>query len=105
VLTEFQGVVALQDMLEYLTATRDKHPHLRIIGVLPTRFIRRWQAQEGFSAKSVRWESASECQFSILYRRARPVMMKLLGRPESGHVWGKRPRHPRGMKPDPMHSI
>ena len=25
-LTEFQGVLALQDMLEYLAATRDKHP-------------------------------------------------------------------------------
>ena len=48
VLTEFQGVVALQDMLEYLAATHDKHPHLQIIGILPTRFIRRWEVQEGF---------------------------------------------------------
>jgi cellulose biosynthesis protein BcsQ len=47
-LTEFQGVLALQDMLEYLAATRDKHPALQIIGILPTRFIRRWQPQEGF---------------------------------------------------------
>jgi cellulose biosynthesis protein BcsQ len=47
-LTEFQGVLALQDMLEYLAATRDKHPDLQIIGILPTRFIRRWESQETF---------------------------------------------------------
>jgi cellulose biosynthesis protein BcsQ len=35
-------------MLEYLAATRDKHPALQIIGILPTRFIRRWQPQEAF---------------------------------------------------------
>jgi cellulose biosynthesis protein BcsQ len=47
-LTEFQGVLALQDMLEYLAATREKHPALQIIGILPTRFVRRWKPQEGF---------------------------------------------------------
>ena len=47
-LTEFQGVLALQDTLEYLAATRDKHPDLQVIGILPTRFIRRWQPQEDF---------------------------------------------------------
>jgi cellulose biosynthesis protein BcsQ len=48
VLTEFQGVVALQDMLEYLEGTRTKHEQLRLLGILPTRFIRRWEAQEQF---------------------------------------------------------
>jgi cellulose biosynthesis protein BcsQ len=86
VLTEFQGVVALQDMLEYLTATRDQHPHLRIIGVLPTRFIRRWEAQEGFlreiQSLGIRFgvrvfepipESKAVMTFSMAGRLWRPV--------------------------------
>jgi cellulose biosynthesis protein BcsQ len=90
-LTEFQGVLALQDMLEYLAATRSKHPALRILGVLPTRFVRRWGPQEGFLAEirvlGERFgipvfdpipESQAVMTFSMTGRLWRPVARKVI---------------------------
>jgi cellulose biosynthesis protein BcsQ len=90
-LTEFQGVLALQDMLEYLAATLSTHPALWIIGILPTRFVRRWEPQEGFLAEiralGERFgvpvfdpipESQAVMTFSMTGRLWRPVARKVI---------------------------
>jgi len=47
-LIEYQGVMALRWMLEYLRATRDLQPSLCVVGVQPTRLFPRRQIQARF---------------------------------------------------------
>jgi cellulose biosynthesis protein BcsQ len=82
-LTEFQGVLALQDMLEYLSATRDKHPELQIIGILPTRFIRRWEPQEAF-LQQIR--TLGE-RFQVHVFEPIPESKAVMTFSMSGHLW------------------
>jgi cellulose biosynthesis protein BcsQ len=47
-LVEYQGVLALRWMLEYLRATRELQPSLHVIGVQPTRLFPRRRIQARF---------------------------------------------------------
>jgi len=83
-LVEYQGVMALRWMLEYLRATRHLQPSLCVIGVQPTRLFPRRQIQARFMDE-VR-ELCGTYQVPLLH----PILedASVLSFAMRGHLWG-----------------
>lgn len=86
-LVEYQGVMALRWMLEYLRATRHLQPSLHVIGVQPTRLFPRRQIQARFMGE-VR-ELCSAYDVPLLD----PIVedASVLSFAMRGHLWGHSP--------------
>ena len=83
-LVEYQGVMALRWMLEYLQATRDLQPKLRVIGVQPTRLFPRRQIQARFMEEV--GQLCSTYQVPLL--SPIPEDASVLSFAMRGHLWG-----------------
>ena len=83
-LVEYQGVMALRWMLEYLRATRSLQPSLHIIGVQPTRLFPRRLVQTRFMDE-VRELCAT---YEVPLLDPIPEDASVLSFTMRGHLWG-----------------